>query len=207
LPVEPSFAKMIMASVEYGCTQDIISIAAMLSIQSVFVYPKERGPSESIRLKFAVHEGDHLTLLNVFNAFLEKGQSAGFCNDNFLNYKALTRAVEIRLQLQAYCKRFKLVPTKNNQGDSDSIRKSIVSGFFANAAHLQSDGSYLTVRDRHPLYLHPSSVVFKHPPDWVVFHEVMLTTKEYMRDVTAIDPLWLSEIAPHFYVYKHTNAQ
>jgi len=180
----------------------------MLSVQSVFVYPKEsKGPAEGIRKRFAVHEGDHLTLLNVFNGYMNSGQSSSWCHDNLINYKSLVRAVEIRRQLASYARKFKiqapaLNSTKSNAGDTEAIRKAIVSGFFANAARLQANGSYSTVRDRQTLYLHPSSVVFKHPPDWVVFHEVMLTTKEYMRDVTAIDPFWLSEIAPHFYEHK-----
>jgi len=202
-PIEPTFAKMLVASADYGCTEDILTIAAMLSVQNVFVFPKDaKGTAEQARMRFAVHEGDHLTLLNVFNGFISKGQSPSWCQQHWVNYKSLVRAVEIRRQLASYVKRFKIVPAKPKEGDSEAIRKAIVCGFFANAAHLQGEGSYLTIKDRHTLYLHPSSVVFKHPPEWVVFHEVMLTTKEYMRDVTAIDPMWLSEIAPHFYMYK-----
>jgi HrpA-like RNA helicase len=52
------------------------------------------------------------------------------------------------------------------------------------------------------LSIHPNSVLFKTPPEWVVFHEVIVTTKEFMREVTAIKAVWLSEIAPHFYELK-----
>lgn len=52
------------------------------------------------------------------------------------------------------------------------------------------------------LSIHPNSVCFKFPPEWVIFHEVVLTTKEFMREVTAIEPQWLPEVAPHFYETK-----
>ncbi|RDX81849.1 Pre-mRNA-splicing factor ATP-dependent RNA helicase DEAH1, partial [Mucuna pruriens] len=39
-------------------------------------------------------------------------------------------------------------------------------------------------------------------PRWVVYHELVLTTKEYMRQVSEIKPEWLVEIAPHYYQLK-----
>jgi hypothetical protein len=51
-----------------------------------------------------------------------------------------------------------------------------------------------------PLHLHPSSILFREkPPEWLIFHEVVETSKEFMREVTIIEPVWLYEIAPHFY--------
>ncbi len=49
--------------------------------------------------------------------------------------------------------------------------------------------------------IHPSSALFHRQPEWVVFHEVVQTTKEYMREVTTIDPKWLVEFAPAFFRY------
>ena len=36
-------------------------------------------------------------------------------------------------------------------------------------------------------------------PEWLIYHELVLTTKEYMRNVMAIEPKWLIELAPKFY--------
>ncbi len=52
------------------------------------------------------------------------------------------------------------------------------------------------------LYIHPNSVLFRTPPQWVIFSEVVLTSKEFMREVTAIKAQWLADIAPHFYDFK-----
>ena len=49
------------------------------------------------------------------------------------------------------------------------------------------------------VYIHPSSALFNRNPEWVIYHELVLTTKEYMREVMAIDPKWLTELAPRFY--------
>ena len=49
--------------------------------------------------------------------------------------------------------------------------------------------------------LHPSPVLHKFgvPPAWLVYHDVQLTSQEYIRDVSKISPRWLVELAPHFY--------
>ncbi|XP_016096386.1 probable ATP-dependent RNA helicase DHX35, partial [Sinocyclocheilus grahami] len=85
-------------------------------------------------------------------------------------------------------------------GDPDVILRCIVSGFFANAARMHHSGSYRTLRDDRELFIHPDSVLYgEKPPKWVVFNEVVQTSKYYMRDVTAVESSWLVELAPHFY--------
>ena len=67
------------------------------------------------------------------------------------------------------------------------------------AAHKDPQEGYKTVIEQQPVYVHPSSSLYQRQPDWVIYHELVLTTKEYMREVTAIDPRWLVELAPRFY--------
>ncbi len=50
-----------------------------------------------------------------------------------------------------------------------------------------------------PVYIHPSSALFNRPPEWLVYHELLLTTREYCHTVTAIEPKWLVEVAPQFF--------
>jgi ATP-dependent RNA helicase DHX8/PRP22 len=53
--------------------------------------------------------------------------------------------------------------------------------------------------ENQPVFIHPSSALFNKNPEWVLYHELVLTTKEYMRNVIAIDAKWLVELAPNFY--------
>lgn len=202
-PLEPMHARMLLASSEMGCSQEILSITAMLQVQNVFLTPPNRHRlAQRARLKFSVHEGDHITLLNVFNAFIKNGRKPQWCGSNFLNFKSLARAVEIRGQLLKYLQRFGL-PIASCQNDADCVRRCIVRGFFSNAAKLHLDGQYHTIRGSHVLAVHPSSVLYtERYPAYVVFNEVVLTDNCYMRDITAVEPEWLSELAPHFYRYR-----
>ena len=42
--------------------------------------------------------------------------------------------------------------------------------------------------DQTPVFIHPSSALFQRQPDWVIYHELVLTSKEYMREVPPPPP-------------------
>eukprot|EP01135_Chromosphaera_perkinsii_P008563 Nk52_evm5s1401 gene=Nk52_evmTU5s1401 len=200
LPLEPMFAKMLLSSGNFECSDDIATIAAMLQIQSVFIDSKAARASRSKDL-FSVKEGDHLTYLNVYRAFIKNGKSSKWCLENFLNYNSLKRVDSVRRQLLRYMKRFGIPLTTCEE--PSQICKCITASFFANAAHLSPNGVYYTIRDNSPLNIHPMSVLFEDAPapSWIVFHELVLTKEAYMRDITVIEPEWLETYAPHFYSY------
>jgi ATP-dependent RNA helicase DDX35 len=214
-PVSPRLGKALYTSLELGCTEDILTITSMLSVQNPFV---KHGNSKEAKEKleeaiasFAHSTGDHLTHLKVYNEWLEAGQKDAWCKENSLDIRALKRAKEVRAQLRGYMKRLKpsSLDISTCNGDSDLIRKCMVSGFFGNAARLSSNGLYKTVKDNRVVSLHPSSVLYRSTkalPNWIIFHDVTLTSQEFIRDVSAINPRWLFDLAPHFYEMKNEEA-
>ncbi|KAI9308744.1 Asp-Glu-Ala-His box polypeptide 35, isoform CRA_a [Cunninghamella echinulata] len=225
-PVDPMLGKILLSSGEYHCSQEIVTIAAMVTVQNVFIQPSssrniDKMTIMQIRRQFWVEEGDHLSLLNVYNGFIQNGKSGKWCHDRFLNFKALSRAMKIRQQLIKYLKRFDIPLVSAMQSPnfshldqdqqrkkaSEQIRKCLVSGYFSQAARAEPDGSgrFRTIRDGVLLNIHPESVLFNRNPSCVIFHEVVETNKPYMRDITTIDEKWLAELAPHFYQYSSTS--
>lgn len=201
-PLPPMFAKMLLVSAEFGCSEEAVTVAAMMQIQNVFVSPSnEKKASERARTKFSVKEGDHITMVNVYNAFIKQNQSTRWCAENYVNAKGLRRAVNIRDQLKQILQKYK-VPLVSCTENVQTLQRCITAGFFANAARMHHDGTYRTVRDGHKLTIHPTSVLYtEKPPSWVIFNEVVMTGKDYMRDVTVIEPKWLYELAPHYYQF------
>ena len=206
-PLSPMFAKMLLSSAEFNCSEEALTIAAMCQIQNVFMQlspsagGKARRQAAISKRLFTVEEGDHFSLVNVFRAFVENGRSSRWCQQCQLNYKGLQRAAELRENLKKLLKRFK-IPIKSCDSDTDALGRCITSGFFANAAKHHYSGSYKTIRDNHELWLHPMSVLSEEKqPGYVIFNEIVHSSKEFMRDVTAIKPEWLYELAPHFYEY------
>ncbi|KAI0981493.1 hypothetical protein GJ496_000953 [Pomphorhynchus laevis] len=201
-PLDPQLAKMVIASCDFSCSNEILSITSMLSVPQCFVRPNDaKKAADEAKSRFAHTDGDHLTMLNVFHAFKQNNEDVNWCYENFVNFRSLRSADNVRTQLSRIMDRFKLRRTSTEFTSREyyiNIRKALVSGFFMQAAHLERSGSYLTVKDNQIVHLHPSTVL-DHKPEWVIYHEFVLTTKNYIRTVTDVKPEWLIQIAPQYY--------
>ncbi|KAI1631077.1 P-loop containing nucleoside triphosphate hydrolase protein [Biscogniauxia mediterranea] len=203
-PMDPSLAKLLIMSEQYGCSEEMVTIVSMLSVPNVFYRPKERQEeSDAAREKFFVPESDHLTYLHVYSQWKFNGYSDGWCTRHFLHPKSLRRAKEIRDQLLDIMKMQKMQMVSCGT-DWDVIRKCICSGYYHQAAKVKGIGEYINLRTSVTVQLHPTSALYGlgFLPDYVVYHELILTSKEYMSTVTSVDPHWLAELGGVFYSVK-----
>ncbi|KAJ1434750.1 P-loop containing nucleoside triphosphate hydrolase protein [Ochromonadaceae sp. CCMP2298] len=202
-PVDPMMSKVLIASEKFGCSSEILTIVAMMSIgTSVFFRPKDRAVhADNAKLNFARGGGgDHLTLMRCYNEWVDTGYSTQWCYENYLQMRNLNKARDIREQLEGLCERVEVEVSSNTQ-DIDAIGKALTSGFFYNTAKFSKSAEYKTVKNQHTVYIHPSSVLIKEeePPRWLLYFELTFTSKEYMRTCMPIKGEWLVEIAPHYY--------
>jgi pre-mRNA-splicing factor ATP-dependent RNA helicase DHX15/PRP43 len=210
-PLEPQLGKMMVASVKYQCSQEICSLAALLSVPLVFMRPRDKQrEADDSKKNFTHMDGDHLTLLNAFHAYKQFESSpdsgASYCFENFLSHRSLKQADSVRSQLVRIMERLglelvSLPGTTQNKDYYPNIRKAIISGFFAQVAHLERNGQYWTVKDNQIVGLHPSTVL-ESKPEWVTYFEFVLTTKNFIRTVTQVRGEWLLECAPQYYVLQ-----
>lgn len=222
-PMEPSLAKLIIMSTQkpFRCSQEILIIVSMLSVPNIFFRPKERAEeADMIREKFSVAESDHLTLLNVYtqwelqyNRMKHLGKLTNWCNKNFLNPRSLLRAKDIKNQLTLIMIKGKYPILKSPS--EEHIKRCLCATFFNQLAKLlklnltnSNQLEYINLRHNFiKMYLHPNSTLNHSrtlPPNYVIYHELILTKKEYMSCVTSVDPLWLLEYGYIFYgVSKH----
>jgi len=205
-PLDAQLATMLLKSPEFRCTNEILSVAAMLSVPMVFLRPKESAKeADDAKGIYAHLDGDHLTLLNVFHAYKQatsQGADAGqFCYDNFINARSMKSADDVREQLKRTMERLNVTMVSTDFNDKEyypNIRKCLVSGFFMQVAHLEKSGHYLTVKDNQVVALHPSTSL-SHKPEWVIYNEFVLTSKNFVRTVTQVRGEWLIEIASSYY--------
>uniref|UniRef100_A0A6N2KFE2 RNA helicase n=1 Tax=Salix viminalis TaxID=40686 RepID=A0A6N2KFE2_SALVM len=193
-PLDPMLSKMIVASDKYKCSDEIISIAAMLSVgNSIFYRPKDKQVhADNARMNFhAGNVGDHIALIKVYNSWKETNYSTQWCYENYIQVRSMKRARDVRDQLEGLLERVE-IELSSNPNDLDVIKKSITSGFFPHSARLQKNGSYRTVKHPQAVNIHPSSGLSQVLPRWVIYHEL----------VTELKPDWLVEIAPHYYQMK-----
>merc|ERR1719263_819193 len=87
----------------------------------------------------------------------------------------------------------------SGQAGFNAIRKAIVAGFFNHACRKDQQEGFRSIADNQQVYIHPSSALFNRNPEWVIYHELVMTSKEYMREVLAIEPKWLLEVAPMYF--------
>ncbi|KAH3715891.1 hypothetical protein DPMN_058605, partial [Dreissena polymorpha] len=201
-PLEPMLSKMLIMSVQLGCSDEILTIVSMLSVQNVFYRPKDKQDlADQRKAKFHQIEGDHVTLLAVYNAWKNNKFSSPWCFENFVQVRTLKRAQDVRKQMLGIMDRHKLDVVSCGKATS-KVQKAICSGFFRNAAKKDPQEGYRTLVDSQVVYIHPSSALFNRQPEWVIYHELVMTTKEYMREVTAMDPKWLVEFAPKFFKFS-----
>jgi ATP-dependent RNA helicase DHX8/PRP22 len=198
-PLEPALSKMLIVSHDLGCSDEILTIVAMLSVETPFYRPKEKAAQADVKkAKFNHADGDHITLLNIYEAWKASKFSNPWCYENFLQARAMRRAQDVRKQLVTIMDRYKMDIVSAGR-NLTIIRKCIVAGFFTNAAKKDPQEGYKTMVENQPVFIHPSSALFNKNPEWVIYHELILTTKEYMRNVLTLDPKWLVELAPKFY--------
>lgn len=214
-PTDPQQSKMLISSERYKCTEECLTICAMLDVNnSIFYRPKEnKVHADNAKANFARGGGgDHVMLMNAYNQWKDTNYSTQWCFENFIQVRSMKRARDIREQLSSLCDRVEVDRQSNN--DPIAIRKAITSGFFYHTAKLKKDGSYRTIKNPHTVHIHPQSSLARKKkeeevnlPLWLVYHELVFTTKEYMRQVSEIKPEWLTEIAPHYYKKKELQEE
>jgi ATP-dependent RNA helicase DHX8/PRP22 len=230
LPLEPAQCKTLLTALDLGCASTVLTVVSMLSTQNVFYRPRDRQEEADMRKsRFTAAEGDQMTLLNVYDAWIDAGATADWCSSNFVQHRALRDAKEIRSQLERILSRRAaasaavarerrrgaggggerhhhhqgaggdcLGPEQGNR-DPVLVRKALTAGYFFQAAKRTMNGEYRTLTDRRTVAIHPSSALCHSKPRYVIYHELVTTTRDYMRNVMAIKPAWLTELAPNYY--------
>ncbi|KAK5130647.1 hypothetical protein LTR08_001857 [Meristemomyces frigidus] len=199
-PMEPALAKSLIMSVELGCSDEMLSIVAMISaVQTVFHRPKEKQQqADQKKTRFHDPAGDHLTLLNVYNGWKGAGSSDPWCFENFIQPRSMKRSEDVRKQLVQILERHRLRIVSCGR-DTMRVRQALCSGFFRNSARKDPQEGYKTLVEGTPVYMHPSSALFGKAAEHVIYHSLVETTREYMNNVTSIEPKWLVEAAPTFF--------
>ena len=166
--------------------------------------PKERQKEADIaRNKFFIAKSDHLTLLNVFVQWRANKFSSQWCNKHFVQYKSLVKARDIRDQLLTILKS-QDIPVTSSGKDWNIIKKCICSGFAHQAAKISGLRNYIHLKTGVNVKLHPTSALhgLGDLPPYVIYHELLMTSNEYICCVTSVDPFWLMEYGVLLYDIK-----
>ncbi|XP_058194866.1 probable pre-mRNA-splicing factor ATP-dependent RNA helicase DEAH4 [Rhododendron vialii] len=213
LPLEPSLSRTLIEANEYGCLSQALTVAAMLSAETSLL----PGPSKSTDKK-RKHEpsdlpdgsgwGDHIQLLQIYELWDQTNYDVEWCKDNNLQVRGMKFVRDVRKQLsqimQKIAKGSLDVLTngrrKESQEDYRNLRKSLCVG-YANqlAERMMRHNGYRTLGFKPQLVqVHPSSVLKTDEegmlPNYVVYHELISTTRPFMRNLCAVEMRWVMPI-------------
>ncbi|XP_072413672.1 putative pre-mRNA-splicing factor ATP-dependent RNA helicase DHX32 isoform X2 [Chiloscyllium punctatum] len=214
-PLDPQMAKALVASCEFDCVHEMLTIAAMVTAPFCFLDPPP-GSEEiacTCRRKFLHSEGDHFTLINVYNAYKQNKllssnqfcEDEKWCHDNFLNCSALRTADAIRADLLDIMQRIELPISKPAFGthkNSLNVKRALLSGYFMQTARdVDGLGNYVMLTHKHVAQLHPFSSYCstKLKPEWVLFHEFTISENNCIRIVSDVSPEMFVQLAPQYY--------
>ncbi|KAF5843773.1 P-loop containing nucleoside triphosphate hydrolase protein [Dunaliella salina] len=203
LYTEPAYRhEMLLASVpEIQRTNlaNVVLLLKSLNVQNLLEFGfMDPPPQENIL--------NSMYQLWVLGALDNTGWCTTWCDRHYLHAKGLRKAKEVRQQLMDILVQQKIKMTTAGH-EWDIVRKAICSAYFQNAAKFKSIGEYVNCRTGMPAHMHPSSALYGlgFTPDYVVYHELVMTSKEYMQCVTAVEPEWLAELGPMFFSIKDTH--
>ncbi|KAK0243089.1 P-loop containing nucleoside triphosphate hydrolase protein [Armillaria nabsnona] len=201
-PLDPQLAKTLIVSPEFKCSNEILTITAMLSVPNVWIRPlNARNQADAAKALLTVCDGDHLTMLNVYNQYVQNKYDKSWLYNHFLSARALAQADNVRAQLERIMAKYEvdLVSLSDEKKLYQNIRQVLVCGFFMQVAHKEGEkGNYLTVKDNQVVAFHPSCGL-NTQPEWVIFNEFVLTKRPYIRTVSDVRLEWLLEHAANYF--------
>jgi HrpA-like RNA helicase len=212
-PTEPAVARMLLESLSAGCSWEVLGVAAALQVRALFHKPRGRRQQQLLDYEAAVSSladpsGDHVTYANLLAEAEDRALDEEECKENFINYIALKRALEVRNQLARFLRQFGRVQAIGITGDesrSKAIRRCVTAGFFFNVAKLANDGRYYTIRKSILVAPASGSVYASNAgpvsSEYIVFGETLDGPRGGIerRYVSAIEARWLRELAPHYW--------
>jgi ATP-dependent helicase HrpA len=197
LPLDPRVARMLVAARAEGCLEQVLVIAAALSVQDPRERPLERAAAADERhAAFADERSDFLAFLKLWRLQEAPGLRR-VCRDNFLSYPRMREWRDVHAQLEATLAELKwprssIDPHKGYR----QIHRALLAGLLGNVGMRdESDNSYTGARGIK-FWLHPGSWT-KKPGKWIVAAELVETTRLFARCVAAIDPKWLEDLGAH----------
>jgi len=198
LPLDPRVARMLVAARAERCLEQVLIIAAALSVQDPRERPLERASAaDEKHARFADESSDFLSYLKLWQVF--DGKMEKVCRESFLSIPRMREWRDVHLQLKKTLEelewRFSSVDPQKPEGYR-AIHRALLAGLLGNVGMRdEADGNFTGARGIK-FWIHPGSWT-KKPGRWIVAGELVETTRLYARCVASIEPKWLEELGGH----------
>ncbi|KAL2774098.1 ATP-dependent RNA helicase DQX1 [Daubentonia madagascariensis] len=208
-PLPPELAKALLASCEFDCVDEMLTLAAMLTAAPGFTRPPLCAEEAALRRALEHVDGDHSSLIQVYEAFIQSGTDEAWCQARGLNWAALHQARKLRRELLELMQRIELPlsqPAFGSEQNRRDLQKALVSGYFLKVARdTDGAGNYLLLTHKHVAQLsscccYRSRRAPARPPPWVLYHNFSISKDNCLSIVSEIQPQMLVELAPPYFL-------
>ncbi|MCU8004669.1 ATP-dependent RNA helicase HrpA [Shewanella sp. SM96] len=216
IPVDPRLARMVVESQQLGCLNEVLVIAAGLSIQDPRERPMEKKQaSDEAHRRFADPSSDFVSWINLWQHLkdqqkeLSASQFRKKCRDEYLAYLRVREWQDLYAQLKqaVHDLKWRLNDTPANY---DSLHRALLSGLLSHVGFKDNNNEYLGARNRK-FFVFPGSPLAKKGPKWIMAAELTETSRLFARCCAKIEPEWLEPLAAHLikksYVEPHFEAK
>ncbi len=210
-PIDPRFARMVLAAKEENCLSEVLTVVSALSVQD----PRERPmnkqqAADELHAEFNHEKSDFLSIVNMWEFCrvqtdrLSSNQFRKMCKQRFLSYMRVREWRDIRRQLQ---QTLKTINAKENTTEAtyDSLHRALLAGLLGNIAIKEDRNEYHSTRNRK-IMVFPGSGLFGKGPKWIMAAEISETTRLYARCVAGIDPLWVESAGESLLKHSYSGA-
>jgi len=215
LPLDPRIARMLFAAQEERCLEQVLVIAAALSVQDPRDRPMDKqAAADQAQAKFDDPKSDFLAFLKLWKFFgealqqkLTNNKLAALCRQHFLSIARLREWREVHTQL---CAQVEELGWKTSGVDPAkpegfrAIHRALLTGLLGNIGLKGDEDSAYTGARGIKFWVHPGSGTRK-PGKWIMAAELTETTRLFARCVAAIEPQWLEELGAHLLKKSREN--
>uniref|UniRef100_A0A8C7TUR3 RNA helicase n=1 Tax=Oncorhynchus mykiss TaxID=8022 RepID=A0A8C7TUR3_ONCMY len=201
-PLPPGLTRALLQAASLGCEDLLLPVAAMLSVENIFIrpgHPEKQKEADKKHRQLGVQAGscnDFTMLLSVFEKCKASDAPSAWCKDNYIHWRALKSAFSVETQLREILLRLQkkrdFPMEKFNGNKSELFRRCLCTGYFTNVARRYG----LFKKKKIPVIPHRSLFDQEAQLDWVIFHDLLVTSRIYIRTVCPIRYDWVKDLLP-----------
>ena len=200
-PLEPRISRIIVESVLHypDVIDKTLTATSFLSANSPFLLPQnEEMEARKAHHRFQDMQGDFVTYLNLYNAFLQTDNREKFCKKNYLDLRVMLEIENIKEQLTQIVREKLGIPVIENKGDLSDYLCCIAAGMIQFVCVRTGRESYHSLTADH-ICIHPGSVMFRQNPVFIVAGEIVRTSRVFAMSVSPLTRPMLDKINPNLY--------
>ena len=201
-PLAPRHSRIIVEAIlKYpDVIKETIIAAAFLSTQSPYLLPPgEETDARKAHHRFRDEDGDFVSYLKLYKAYMESPQRPNFCERNYLDERAMAEIANVTNQLEEIVSGLKIPILAGDYLAANEKREGYLCAVARGLIQ------FVCVRDGRELYrsltadkilIHPGSVMFRMTPQFIVAGEIVKTTRMYAMSVSPLPYELLDKISP-----------